>query len=96
MKRHSEIGSALSLINAKLPLCVIQFPVGTWGFVGSVPLELKWVYDDSESVRIAMQSGEGFARAIAKREGKIFKTCTWQTKEEAIAAATAAGYSVAN
>lgn len=90
-----ELGQVAALLKSKMPLCVIQFPSGTWGFVGSVPLCLKWETDDMELIKVAQQSGDGFARAIAKREGKIFKTCTWQSKEDAIEAAQSAGYTVA-
>jgi hypothetical protein len=81
-------------ILGKLPLTVIQFPSGTWGFVGAVPVELKWITDDPELIRIASDHGAGLARSIAKNEGKVFETCTWPTREAAIAAAVAAGHTV--
>jgi hypothetical protein len=38
--------------------------------------------------------GEAFARSAAKRDGGIFKTRTWATREEATAAATTLGLQV--
>jgi hypothetical protein len=80
---------------ANLPLAVIQYPVGTFGFVGRVPSELAYICNDPELLQIALQHGSGLARGIAKKEGKIFQTRTWATRDEAIEAATAAGYKVA-
>lgn len=81
---------------ANMTLNVIQYPVGTYGFVGSVPAVLAYASDDAELLAIAAQSGPGLARSIAAREGKTFKTCTWATRADAIAAAAAAGFTVAN
>lgn len=79
-----------------LPLSVIQFPVGTWGFVGRVPSDLAFVSDSEELTQIAIKHGSGIARDIAKKEGKTFRTRTWVTKEGAVSAAVALGYEVDN
>lgn len=36
----SELASAASLLTAKLPLYLFQYPTGRWGWVGSIPLIL--------------------------------------------------------
>jgi hypothetical protein len=90
----SEMAAFLRMRD-KLPLSVIQFPVGSWGFVGSVPVELRWVYDDLQDCRDAAAYGERLARLKAHREGRRFATRTWPTQSAAVADAKAAGYVVA-
>jgi glutamate synthase domain-containing protein 2 len=63
---------------------IIQFPSGRFGFVGRVPVELAFEYDSIEDVKIAQHSGPGIAGKIAAREGRVFRTRTWDTKEAAL------------
>lgn len=65
---------------------LIQFPSGKFGFVGKVPVELAFEYDSIEDVKIAQHSGPGIAGKIAAREGRVFGTRVWDTKEAALQA----------
>lgn len=76
-----------------LGLHIIQYPTGSYGFVGRVPQCLA--HDgDAELLEVARQSGPGFAARIAKREGKIFRTLTWPTETAAKEYAASKGYTV--
>lgn len=66
---------------------VIKFPSGKFGFVGKVPVELAFEYDSIEDVKIAQHSGPRIAGLIAAKEGRVFKTRVWNTKEDALRSA---------
>lgn len=75
-------------IFGKLPQnCVIQFPSGTWGFVGSVDIRLGYLLDghtintDEDVATAASFSG------IEARFRPRLKTRTYPTKEDAELAA---------
>lgn len=76
----------------KLPLSLIKFPVGTYGFVGSVPVDLRFVYDDVQDCIDAAQFGPGMIRKRCEREGRRFGTRTWPTAAAALADAAALGF----
>ena len=80
----NEIAQAKRLISGKLGLHVIQFPTGTWGFVGSVPVDIYYVEGATQEEIDRAKFGERFG---PKR--RIFKT-----KEEAIQLAASRGYEV--
>jgi len=67
-------------------LNIIQYPSGRWGFVGKVPTALAFEYSDEKYMDIAHNHGEGIAKAIAKNEGGIFKSRSFETLEAAQAA----------
>lgn len=75
-----------------LPLSLIQYPSGKFGFVGRVPAVLAYVWEDESDLQAAAQCGPGIARKIAERNGRTFSTRVWDTEAEAIAARTAAGF----
>ncbi len=75
---------------------VIENPNKTYSFVGSVPAGLAYEYDDEGDIKIALNHGEGIARKIAKRNGRIFKTRVFATKNDAIKFASDNGYQVEN
>lgn len=79
----------------KFPLSLIHNPAKTWSFVGAVPVDLAWVYDDIQDVKDAAQFGAGLVRKRAHREGRRFATRTWPTREAALAEAAALGHQVA-
>jgi hypothetical protein len=84
--RGSEMSAFLN--RKPLPLSVIQYPTKRWGFVGRVPTDLA--YEGSpEDISIGLQHG---FRLVKSR----VKSLSWETKEEALAAAAEKGYSVAN
>lgn len=69
-------------------LSLIQFPAGTWGFVGSVPMKLALVTKDGKT-----PTKKQFADANqvgAKMAG--LKTRSWKTREAALRAAKKEGY----
>jgi hypothetical protein len=68
---------------------IIKFPVGSFGFVGSVPAPLAFSNLDEDLLEIAAQCGPGFAAAKAKRSGREFKSLSWPSVAEAEAAALA-------
>lgn len=74
-------------------LSIIRNPAGTWTFVGSVPSVLAYEGDE-EIIDIAAQQGPTMAHAIAKKRNVYFRSVFFQSKQAAIAAATAAGYEV--
>jgi hypothetical protein len=63
---------------------LIQYPSGKFGFVGKVPVELAFEYDDIEDVKTAQIAGERIAKIIAKREGRTFATRVWDTEADAM------------
>lgn len=65
----------------------IQFPSGKFGFVGRVPVALRFVYESEEDLKTAQICGEGFARKAAERNGRTFRTRVWDTEAEALQAA---------
>ena len=67
-------------------LNIIQYPSGRWGFVGKVPHNLAFECSKQEYIDIACNHGVGIAEAIAKNEGGIFKSRSFETLEAAQAA----------
>lgn len=68
-----------------LPLSVIQYPTGRWGFVGRVPAALSYAQKDgsaptAKQLDAAAHCGPGFAG---------LKPRSWETRESAIAALSA-------
>lgn len=76
----------------RLPLSVIQYPSGKWGFVGSVPGELAYETSNPDYIRLAANVGAGLVRKRAEREGGFFRTRTWETQGAAVAEAERLGY----
>lgn len=66
---------------------VVQLPSGKFGFTGAVPAILAFDFEDENDLKIALISGPGIAAKIAKREGRVFATRTWDTAEAALQAA---------
>jgi len=77
----------------KLPLCIIRYPTGRYGFVGTVPAVLAY-RGSEEDIRNALQVGPGMARNIAKNNGRVFEKLSWASEAETRAAAADAGYTV--
>lgn len=82
------------MFGVNLGLHVLHNPAGTFHFVGKVPAELAFESSNPDYLKTAAQCGPGFARKIAEKEGGVFKTLTWATKEEAVAFAVSKGYEV--
>jgi hypothetical protein len=61
------------MLNQQKPLCFIPFPIGTFGFRGTVPAELTYECSSPEYLKIALNYGEAFARSAAKRDGGIIQ-----------------------
>jgi hypothetical protein len=72
-----------------MAISVIKFPVGTFGYVGSVPVDLAYRITGGtcfarKAVRDAIPlSGPGLAKKIAAREGVKMETRTFETAAEA-------------
>lgn len=64
-------------------LHIIDLPNGKFGYTGAVPMDLAYITDDPELFKAVKQCGPGFAAGIAKKEGKIFKSRTFDTAKEA-------------
>jgi hypothetical protein len=89
MKKNGTVGLA-QIAQGKLPLNVIQFPTGTWGFVGRVPAALAHVMTDGSPVTAeAAKIAASFGPALAN-----VKTRAWETREAAVAAAQDLGFDV--
>lgn len=82
------------MFGKKLPLVLIKYPVGTYGFAGSVPVELAFDTDRPDLIEMACRCGPGFARKAAERTGNYFNTKSWPTAEAALAQAKQYGYEV--
>jgi hypothetical protein len=92
MKNAAATVGLAQIVRGNLPLVVIQFPSGTWGFVGRVPASLSLVMKDGSPVTPeAAKIASGFGPALAN-----VKTRAWATKGEALAAATVEGFEVAS
>ena len=65
------------------PNCLIQYPTGSWGFVGRVDADLAYINTDG-----SVPTDEQFskARQFGERFGH-FTTRTFSSKESALAAA---------
>jgi len=75
---------AKALIAGRLPLSLIKFPSGKWGFVGSVPVNLR--YDPTPTAEQVVEIKQVSTPALVlKRYG--IKTRVWNSREEAIEAA---------
>ena len=74
------------------PLTVLQYPSGRWGFVGSVPAELAFNFEDLRDVQCAQSSGFRIAASIAAREGRTFSTRAWDSEADALAEAARLGH----
>jgi hypothetical protein len=79
--------------NGNAKLSIIRNPSGTWAFVGSVPEVLAYEGDE-EIIAIAAEQGPGLAHVLAKQRNVYFRSIYFQSKHEAIEAATKAGYEV--
>ena len=84
-----------------LPVNVpLQFPSGTWGFVGRVSPPLKFVKKLEDGTTRALSDEElqeaarlaSFGERFSRAQGYV--TATWETKEEALAAAEGLGLEV--
>lgn len=72
--------------------CLIQFPTGSYGFAGSIPVELAFVAKDGSApterqLEIERRCGPGFAK---------LKSRSWPTAAEALAEASRLGVKVSN
>jgi hypothetical protein len=68
---------------------IIKYPVGSFGFVGSVPAPLAFSNLDEDLLEFAAQSGPGHAARYAAKTGREFKSLSWPSVAEAEAAALA-------
>lgn len=69
---------------------LIEIPGGGFGFTGKVPVDLAYEYDkDSGDLEMVAYYGMGMTRALAEREGRVFRYRVFKTKAEAAAAAAA-------
>ena len=69
-----------------LGLHIIKNPKGTYHFVGNVPIELAFIYDDKQDALDAVKFGPGLIRQIAEKAGRKFATRTFVTEADALAA----------
>ena len=88
-----EMVAASRMLGALPRNTVLRFPVGTWGYVGSVDARLLYCQVDGspatdEQLKSARIAGPGFVQGIVR--------CAWPTREDAIAAADALGLLVSN
>lgn len=72
--------------------CLIQFATKTYGFAGSIPIELSYTSKDGgvpteREYEIAVQCGPGFAKLRAR---------VWSTAAEALGEAKRLGVEVSN
>lgn len=74
-------------------LHVIRYPSGRYGFTGKVPASLAY-RGTPEDVQVAVQHGAGIAAKIAKNQGREFTSLSWDSKDAAVAEATAQGFEV--
>ena len=84
-----EIAGAMKMLGSIPPAaCLIKFPSGRWGFVGSVDYRLAFVRkeDGSEPTIAEVEKAKSFGVGFSN-----LKTRAWETKEAAIAAADAIG-----
>lgn len=89
-RRAGATPGLAQVIRGNLGAHVIQFPSGTWGFVGRAPASLMLVMRDGSPVTPeAAKIASSFGPALAK-----VKTRTWATKEEALEAADREGVEV--
>src|SRR3990167_5493699 len=88
--KMSETSQALNMI-ANLPSnTLIQFPAGSWGFVGRVDVRLGWARKDG-----SMPTDDEINKAKNHGPGMIgLKIKSWLTKELDIAAAKELGLTV--
>ena len=77
-----------------LGLHILKNPAGTFHFVGRVPLDLAFIADDPQDAMDAAKFGAGLIRKRAEREGRVFKTRTFATEQEAREFAVSLGYKV--
>ena len=79
-----------------LPLSLIKYPSGRWGFVGRVPSDLAFIYEDKSDLDAALHSGPRIARLIAQRHGRVFIQRSWESEAAARTEAAALGYVISN
>lgn len=78
-----------------MAISIIQFPVGTFGYAGSVPVDLAYRITsgsvfERKTVRDAIRLvGPGLAKKIAAREGVKMEARAFDTRAEAYDVATA-------
>lgn len=66
---------------------LIPNPTGDFAFVGKVPAPLAFLCSSDKYLEIAAHCGPGLAIKAAKREGGVFKTRSYPTREAALDAA---------
>jgi len=98
---ESDLAVAMRFAKGGLGLHVIKYPSGNFGFTGSVPVELGYTNKDGSPL-----SDDDAAEAMKEVKYSVpggvggkyskFKTRTWKTAKEALAAAKKAGYDVAD
>lgn len=98
---ESGWSNAVRLGQGGLGLHVIKYPSGTFGFTGSVPASLGYTNkdgsplsadDEDEAMKEMRYSVPG---GVGGKYSK-FKTRSWKTAKEALAAAKKAGFEVAD
>ena len=72
------------------PNVLVQFPAGSWGFVGSVDARLAYVTEDgAEPTQEQLEDARSFGPQLAR-----VKTRSWPTAAAALAAAAELGLTV--
>ncbi len=86
--RRKKLSPLGMIATGQLPLVLMQFPSGRWGFTGHIPASLSYIRKDgspptAHDLDVARHAGPGFAN---------LSTRTWASSEEALAAARAEGH----
>lgn len=90
----TDMQSALATVS-NLPQNVVMLnPAGTWSFVGAVDIRLSYFRRDGQP--LTEQEVSGIRSHGAGLYRKTIGSCTWPTREAAIAAADAIGATVSN
>ena len=85
-----------------MAISIIQFPVGTFGFVGSVPVDLAYritgasCFDRAKVREAVTHCGPGIAKKLAARLGVKMEAKAFETRAEAydVAAAYVAAHNL--
>jgi len=83
----NETAQALRVLDSIKGMTLIQFPAGTWGFVGRVPAVLR--YRCKDGAPLTDKDVDNAAIAGPRMAG--LETMSWPTKEEAEQAAQEIG-----
>lgn len=85
------------ILSASQPaaLTIIQAPSGRFIFVGNVPPALAFEWEAESDLDAALHCGPGIAKKIAERNGRTFKSRSYETREVAQKEAMRLGYKVA-